>query len=59
MPGMPQRLKAAYHRYWPPRPRRDAMSRNYRMKRRGKYRFFQILLLVLLLTTLLEIALLT
>jgi hypothetical protein len=46
-----ERVKSAYHRHWPPRPIPDAMSRNYRMKRRGRKRGLLFLLFLLLLFT--------
>jgi hypothetical protein len=51
---MCERVRTAYHRHWPPRPIHDAMSRNYRMKRRRRIRLAFLLVLGLLLTTVLH-----
>lgn len=47
---VPERVKSAYRRHWPPRPVRDAMSRNYRMMERRGPRLLFLLLLALLFT---------
>ena len=53
---VPERVKSAYRRHWPPRPERDAMSRNYRMMERRGPRLLFLLLLALLLTIVAESA---